>query len=392
MKPSNIDKINHVTFNPTKTSIQLPLHSADSHPTTIGGVFRAGQRRLRTEITAVQQFQIAKNNVTVSEEHEIAEILIKYAPKAQGHQKTIHLAAEAGDERAVRLLIKHKGDFGADKSITLDLAIKSRSISLLKYLVEEEMYKSGNELYSAARYDFFDGFDYFLGKGYQVPKDVIVKSIYGHAKYILDMLGIGSDMRRVNFLVSRGADLSCIEESPSLLNAAIQADDMELMKFLLQHKAYVKTSECPWNSHPLNCAFSSNLGIDRKIEYAQALADSGMRIDPKISCTIWADFFKLTTKVNGGFNQQKTELIKSLIKSGLAFIDAPKDFPSSQRCALQCAMEDFKDYDLVELMLKMGADPNQKIYKETPLQTAIRIGNNRMITLLIKYGANLNDI
>lgn len=390
------DEINKIqVFDPTDTS-ELVFPETETSISMSKTTLQLAKMITGTKTNTIVPIQISlstKNDVPKSEEQELAEILIKYSPKDPKvpGDKTIYNAAKAGDERAVKLLIKYKADQGANKSITLDCAIMSKSLPLVKYLAEEENYFSGKELIQSVRYDFFDGFDYFRSKGFELPKDIIVRSIYGCNKYFLDMWGVGSDMGRVNFLLSRGADLACIQDSPGLLNSAINADDLELMKFLLQSGAYVKVNECSWEAHPLLCAFSGgflNLGIDKKVEYARLLLDSGMKIDSKFSKQIWAEFLKLTTKNNGGINSQKTELLKSLIRAGLLL----SDYPSSQKSALQYAIQEFKDYDLVEFMLKMGCDPNYKIYLETPLQTAIKLGNDKIIALLIKYGAKLDSV
>ena len=355
----------------------------------------AGQRRLRIETRASSDMilaQVAQNDVLKSEEQELAEILIKYAPK-DPHNKTIYNAARAGDERAVRLLIKYNADQDAYKSNTLNLAIISKSLPVVKYLVEEAKYVSGNELINSVRTDFFEGFDYFLNKGYPLPSDIVVNSmlILGDKK---------NNMERINFLLSRGADLACIEKSPQSLNSAMCADDMELFKFLLQHNAFRKVNECPWDDsimlpggmlgmHPLNFAFSyTSLEFNRRIEYVRLLVDSGMKIDPAFSKQIWIGYLKLTFRKK----DDKTELLKSLIRNGLSVNDFSSGY-NGYTNVLQYVIEELKDCDLFEMLLKNGADPNSKGYVkgpiETPLQTAVRNGDNRIIVLLIKYGAKL---
>ena len=48
-----------------------------------------------------------------------------------------------------------------------------------------------------------------------------------------------------------------------------------------------------------------------------------------------------------------------------------------------------KDYDAVEYVLKAGVDPNFE--KGYPIRTAAKLGDTKMIDLLIKYGANVSE-
>ncbi len=346
-----------------------------------------GCKRLTLESTG--DTSEVSNQMVKSEVEELSEVLCKYAPKGTNafkDGKVMYNAAAAGDEKAVRLLIKYKVDQGVDRSKILGLAIFSKSLSLVKYLVESESYVSGYELLNSICCDFFDGFDYFRSRGYEIPKDIIVKSIYG------------SNMSRVNFLISRGADLSCIKESPWVLSFAINADDMELMKFLLQNHAQEKMADLDWASGVYCCAFQGGvlrLGFERKIEYIRLLADSGARINEKYpySYMIWKEISKM---VSVGDRESKIEMIKSLVNAGLSVNqEIPKNFdsPSSYQTSLQYVMRNFNNAELIELMLQMGANPNYISHnEETNLQTAINIGDKKIIGLLINYGANLSSL
>ncbi len=397
IKANASDELNVKPAAVDAASMKRPVPGVEIAGGSLKRVAGAGQRRLRTETQPTQpnlQKMLAQapgNDIIKSEEQELGEVLSKYSPKdpnAPGVMKTIYNAAVAGDEKAVRLLIKYKAYKESDKPIILDLALKSKSLSLVRYLVEEEKYVSGKEFYTSIMYNFFDGFDYFRERGYPLPNDIIARSIFG-------IPHLGSNMARINFLLSREADPTCIQDSPWILNVPINLNDLELMMFLLQHKAYLKVNECSWEHHPLHYAISGNAHplavnheIDKRVQYSRLLADSGMKIDPKFSSQIWTEYLKLTYINNGGITAQKTELLKSLIRAGLSL----NSYPSSQESALHYVIREHKDYDLTELMLKMGSDPNQKGLKETPLQTAIKAGNPKIVALLLKYGAKMDDV
>ena len=48
-----------------------------------------------------------------------------------------------------------------------------------------------------------------------------------------------------------------------------------------------------------------------------------------------------------------------------------------------------KDYDAVEYVLKAGIDPNFE--KGYPIRTAAKLGDTKMINMLIKYGADIKE-
>ena len=388
------DKQNHLPnqCTHTKTADTTELQAQQEQPVK-SKIEKDIHESQTSKVTALSCAIIRESSIQndPAEAQELSEILLKYAPINKTLGKTIWNASKDGNERAVRLLIKYNVDSAADKSITLTKAIESRSLPLVKYLVEDEKYVSNKELYTAIMYDFFDGFDYFLSKGYLMPKDIIAQSIWGYEKYHLDLFGVGPDMARVNFLISRGADLSEIKNAPWTLNLAMRGDNLELMKFLLQNKAYEKINEIDWKAHPLHWAISGtylSLSENRRIEYALLLANSGMKMEAKLAQNIWEDLFQFQRDRGIFISPQKSALIKAALTAGLPF----REGIYSPEGVLTRLITFYRDHEIIEMVLKMGADPNVKIYLESPMQLAIKFKEQKIVALLIQYGAKLEDI
>jgi len=342
----------------------------------------ASFRRLKAENALFEQ--LAKKQM--ESVNALSDVLIKYGNNSEGIPALL-FAAKKGDENAVRLLIKFNVEQNIDKSVVLDSAIQSKSLPLVKYLVEEEMYATASALSSSIRYDFFEGFDYFLGKGCEIPKDIILTSIYANSAKFLEAYGLGSNMDRINFLLSRGASISCIEDNPCSLNSAITANDFELMKFLLKYGAYKKVNTLSWNEHPLHfilCLFPVNLTT--KIEWLNLIFDSGLKIDPKFKDQIWEDFQPCYLG-KGNMNKQSADVLRSLINNGF-----PLDYAGTIEAGtlLYYAVALWTDYDLVEALLKNGVDPN--FHTNDALKVAIHQANAKIVALLVSYGAKLDEI
>ena len=348
--------------------------------------YRANQRRFRREAISSKLKLGNQLDMDSKELQELAEILHKYGPKSNPPTPALIAAAGAGDERAVKILIKYKAFHESDKSRAIDSAIFAKSLSLIKYFTEDLGWQSQNVLFHAYSNDFDEAFDYFLLHGYKIPRDLI-GCIFLRPDF----------MRKVDFLLSRGGSLDHINERPDLLTLAItHHQNLELFRFLLNHGAYKKLDNSKWETHPLHLILclqnGYNISIEKRIEYAQALADSGIQFSLEISQNIWGEFLQITYSKNGGVNHQKINLLKSLLKAGLSL----NKFPSTQENALQYAIRNFRDYELIELMLQQGSDPNFKGnrngYIERPLRTAIQTGDEKIIAILIRYGAKLDLI
>lgn len=315
-------------------------------------------------------------DLTPEEIKELTEVLVKYPPQTLS-DKSIYLAAAAGDGGAVRKLIKYHQDKEADRSLILENAIKSKSLPLVKYLVEEESYFSDRGLYMAIQWDSFECFDFLLSKGWVFYEDIIDQSIVFNTK----ALKIGSNINRIKFLLSRGAKIEWIEEYPNMLIKTIYCGDLELLKFLLENGAGNKMNELPWHDHPLSFALSK---IRQNMEYAHLIMDYGGKIDPKYSTEIWNLFEPYYCKKEMYQNKGLRNILAKMINNGLPVYDS-KAHPSHH--ILYSAVALWKDADLVEALLKNGADPNTKNGDYPVIFFAQKNGSKEIVALLLMYGA-----
>jgi len=282
--------------------------------------------------------QLALNQDKASEV-DIVDVLCKY----KGPFPVLE-AAKANDLLAVKILLTN----GAKPMQALEGAIQGKSLSLLKYLVEEvkvpisSLRGIRNSPYYGVLYQsigWWEGFDYFISKGAVIPQDLLADVLYDpitplRMGYRTDPFSI-DDMRQ---LIKRGARGRLHPLNLGLHfgsgNSTLFSECFDSEKRIEIINIYVELG------------YSSQLHLDERY---YILGSSG----PGRDLPDWAlDKGNITTP-----------LWSSLFRQDLA---------------------------LTEALLKAGANPNvisPSNNQSSPLLFAREQGNRELIALLLKYGA-----
>lgn len=171
-------------------------------------------------------------------------------------------------------------------------------------------------------------------------------------------------------LIDAGADVMCVHNGESALDAAIErdSDSANIVRMIL------KSGE----------AFSSDL------ERGKSLIERALKFFEQYKRYIWDNDSRITLKPSlvNAFEDGPGTVLKLLLHQ----------YPEHKTdheifiCVLQLVCLIGKQ-DFVELLLARGADPNRSgYYYGTPIQAAARSGQLKIVSLLLQHGANVNTV
>ncbi|OXU16507.1 hypothetical protein TSAR_009114 [Trichomalopsis sarcophagae] len=288
----------------------------------------------------------------------------------------LHIALEQGSVRIVELLIKHNADVNVRQHRTgvtpLHIAVKRachESVQLL--LAAGADANVTTNLNITALHLAFEARDREMiasllahGADPNLPK-------YGKSPLELSIECRWPDLARQ--LLQRGADPNSIssDQLPMIFNT-IKQKNVELLQLLIEFKADINTPDPKSNYSPLMVAASC-----RCDEAAEVLIDSGADLDYATEDG--------TTTLHLALERRREFLVKLLLRKG-ANLEIKKRSLAPLHVAAECRW-----LDVAEVLLARGADVNElTIYFATPLFYAVEKSEFAMAKLLLRHGADVN--
>lgn len=201
MKINKIKELEESDFTYSTTKIAADTRDITENPSFPKISYRAGQRRLRTEnFSSINTPELLAKPTP----EEVASVLSKYNGPPSS---VIFEAAKCGDLTSVRILL----DFGFNPVAeggyynVVDFACQSSNISLLKYLIEEKgirpLQKDPFYVLITRPNIFSEGIELLLSKGYKFSATAIINSLSSYP-----------DLKALNFLIQKNADISCLKD------------------------------------------------------------------------------------------------------------------------------------------------------------------------------------
>jgi ankyrin repeat protein len=291
------------------------------------------------------------------------------------------LAARLSLGSAITLLL----DAGADVTMrdangvqALGIAVSTGSdIDVIELLIQggspiDEKQSDGvTPVMEAAVKRHYDALDLLLENGANI--NTIASDPESTALMALAQKG---DIDMAEYIIERGAEVNlCNSDNLRALGVAAAYNHLDMVQLLIEKGAETEFEYCNEGEYVTPLGFASFMGYD---DILLCLLKHGA--NPNFISK--DDFFPLILATQ----EHKTNAIKILFQNG-AKIDLHSN---SNPRALFYAIES-SYYDTLEFLLQSGANPNEKgiISGEmhTPLNLAISKGNQEIISLLRRYGA-----
>ncbi|KAL3320553.1 Ankyrin-2 [Cichlidogyrus casuarinus] len=160
----------------------------------------------------------------------------------------------------------------------------------------------------------------------------------------------------------------CDSDNNTLLHNACMIGFLPAVDFLVSSGFHVDTPNVEGHTPLCDAALNGDP------EVVQYLIQRGANVNPP---AYWGS--PLHYACQRGFKQ----IIFLLVLAGAHLNHTDR----AGRCALHLAIIN-KHEDCVDLLLKLGANPNSLCWMESPLHMATKIGNVKLIQTLLTYGAN----
>lgn len=202
------------------------------------------------------------------------------------------------------------------------------------------------------------------------------------------------NLKIVELLLSRGtATNDCHWRESSALQTAVIAGNTQLVQMLLDRGADINTTQNEKYGCPLECAIRT-----RAISLIEMLLNRGADIDYRARPGA-------NTPLQSAAMVENVEMVQHLLQLGAnTNAPAPRRYSKDQevgasRTALQWAAEN-GNFQLCQVLVKAGADPNaapaisdsrRYVYVTTSLAAAVSSNNHQVVELLLKHGAEVND-
>ncbi|KAI0547888.1 ankyrin repeat-containing domain protein [Xylaria curta] len=248
----------------------------------------------------------------------------------------LYLAAEAGQAQMVRFLLQAGAE---DKEEPLQVAVEKGHATVAQLLIEA-------------------GAD--VNADYDAPLFLAASS--GH-------------LNVVQILIKAGANISaCNFEEGTALHGALRAGHTELAKFLIASGLDISAID---DREKTALHYAAKRGQE---DVVQLLLKNG-------ACVLAKDGSG-ETAIHKAVQYGHEDLVKILLESIDSGTEAER-WRLTLRLSRAVAREDEKE---VGLLLKMGADPNLKLYSDLSfLEHAVLRGNTKIIELLLSNGARIED-
>ncbi|KAK6525192.1 hypothetical protein TWF694_005338 [Orbilia ellipsospora] len=316
---------------------------------------------------------------------EGADLNIVCEGKLKG--KALNIAAAAGNTRLVQLLLKH----GAD--------------------INDPCGGEGTALYAAAGAGAFDTLRMLLRAGADINRQSgrNCTALHNACARKVDDAGEDNHTEMVRLLLKSGADVKIRGGSyGDVVQAAISGGaagnkgpgSIGALKLLLQHGANIHYQGGIYHSAIRTAVFRGNS------EAARILLDSGVEVDDEIFVMAieWNRKQVISLLFRRGINpnaqtKDGTALLMAIKKMDMETINILLSDPSldvnaqggeNGETALYCAL-DRGENELVRLLLKNGADPNQECADgRRCLTVAVKEGDLELAKLLVDSGVDIN--
>ena len=309
---------------------------------------------------------------------------------------------------------------------TLTLAIYHGSLEVIKFLVSECNYninEAKNELQNPLLVSMlrnkFDIFKYLIECGADIEATIenginilmfiLINFNHEYFKFLeyLVLMGINlntpmqdcsiltfavlkNNLELIKLLLNSGA---CFTENYSEISCAISYHYNEMAKYLINYtscvyipKKYSALDNAIEYKNIEILKFLLNQGVlmNNSIKYEHAILHACIKSSPEI--------VKLLIDYGCDVNYPYENLIKYtnnyIIDPFIYEFDTSTD-STINRFPLLYYASHLNLPDILELLLKNGADPNFETYHHTPIIPSIILNNLRSLKLLIKYGAEL---
>lgn len=310
------------------------------------------------------------------------------------------------------LISKHAGGNALD--VALNKATQSRDLSLANILMN---YNGTTDFDNAIRQfslnNYLEGLEWlFYEKNIEMSdneKREVLWTIFTY--WLYDLSEDEPNTKIIKLLLEQGADCKsqhkwtyCNNPNPSyelcgLLTPAIKQGNIETVKLLIEYGAPIDTHLATKDNPTANSRYNPlwSAVAENKPEIVRLLLEAGATM---LTSFYWQN--PLTNKIQISnndllafavvqYDRFNLDMMKILIEYG-----HPVDFPIQfgllreyqGSSPLQYAIS-MKNIDALELLLSSGADPNYSGVRIPPIKLAVQIGDQRIINLLLKYGADI---
>ena len=265
-------------------------------------------------------------------------------------------AVKKGDADVVKLLIEHGAKQEIDQAITNAIIIVNKNAEIIKILSEQ-----------GAQVDEMDKFYPPLVKAVEKGDADAVKLLLEHgAKQGIDWAMtsaiLSKNVEIIKMLSERGAQVGEDEFDLPPLLVAVETEDADIVKWLLEHGA----------KQGIDLAMTDAI-LSKNAEIIKMLSERGAQVDED-----WSDPPSLVEAVETG----DADIVKLLLEHG-----AKQGIGWAMTNAIRS-----EQAEIIQMLSEHGAQVNDELYdngvgEEPDLVTACKNGNTNVVKLLLEHGA-----
>ncbi|XP_076395542.1 uncharacterized protein LOC143265743 isoform X1 [Megachile rotundata] len=311
---------------------------------------------------------------------EIVNILLKYGANANVSAKTynctpLHLAAKDGYDGIVKILLKNKANINIasiEGMTALHFAVQNNRLEVVTTLLEHGANSNAKNI------DKTTPLHYAAANGHKEIVDLLIKSGAevnskgGRNLTPLHAATMNCHTDVVDLLIKHKAEINGQDIEGNIpLHIAVMKNNQDIIDLLIKNKADVNAKNI-YGLTPLHTA-TANCSTD--------IIDLLIRNKAKVNVTSHDNFTPLLAATISG----SVDAISFLIKNG-AEVNTVNKFGIT---LLQVAVVGGHK-DAVNALIRNKADVNAFGTGGTALHLAARNGNNQLVQILIKNGANVN--
>ncbi len=265
----------------------------------------------------------------------------------------------------------------------LIIAVKLNDLNRVKELVKKESKESINKAFILALLEKYTNIAKFLlNRG----ADINSKDEDGKTALLIAIWDRNFDMAKI--LINRGADVNIVDnKGDTPLTYASRGGNLNIIKLLIDKGADInkKTEQ---GLTPLTLSLYNGHS-----EVADFLISSGAKYDINYEDFYGGNILMYAAKCG------KINLVKEIVEKGMGVNCRDK---KNENVIFYAVSSKFENLEVVEYLLRKGANPNSfncndsdddnidKIFGETALMVAVRLGYINIVKLLIRYGVDIN--
>lgn len=323
---------------------------------------RAGQRRLRTET------RLRPNQIDLNNKNEIAEILVKYGNNPF-NKSAIWYATYLGHKNVVNLLLDNGFNIKDLENELMYVCFETKNIALGDFLLSKGASLNNGMICKCAELDYLDGLKWLFAHQ--------VKMFQNSGDYLWYLIEKGKSTDVIELLIQNGADAKYRRPYfdifyTGLLTPATTRGDLKLVQILINAGAPVNENLRKQPSYnPLLIALGRNF-----TDIAQTLVKAGAQIPKSVEQTT-------AYLLESALASNNSEMVYLLFDAGIN-VNTKTQYRGARVNALEFSVLN-KNYSMAKSFLERGANV-QGIMK-----SAIKIGDKKMIELLLEHGACIAD-